>query len=78
MATTKTTKKPTAKRVPTKPPVIPDEKYAMPTAVADWIERATSIMNHQRGEIERLKQENSEMKAWRTWAEHRILRSDHE
>jgi len=78
MAETKTTKKPAAKRVPIKPPVIPEEKFAMPAAVADWIERATSIMNHQKGEIERLKKENAEMKAWRQWAEHRILRSDHE
>jgi len=71
-------KKPAVKRVPTIAPMAPEQQYAMPAAVADWIERATSIMNHQKGEIDRLKRENSEMKAWRTWAEHRILRSDHE
>ena len=56
----------------------PDEKFTMPREVADWIERANSIMNHQKGQIERLKKENDELKAWRKWAEHRILRSDHE
>ena len=35
-------------------------------------------MNHQKGQIERLKKENDELKAWRKWAEHRILRSEHE
>ena len=52
--------------------------YNMPMEVKDWIERAQSIMNHQRGEIERLKTENTELKAYKKWAEHRILRSDHE
>jgi len=50
----------------------------MPKEVSDWIERAQSIMNHQRGEIERLKAEIAELKAYKKWAESRILRSDHE
>ena len=52
--------------------------YTMPQEVKDWIERAQSIMNHQKGEIERLKEENEKLKAYRKFAEHRILRSDHE
>jgi hypothetical protein len=55
-----------------------DEKFVMPMEVKNWIERANSIMNHQKGEIERLKQENKELRTWRRWAEDRILRSDHE
>ena len=52
--------------------------YHMPVEVRDWIERTTSMMNHQKGEIARLKQENKELKAYKTWATHRILRSDQE
>jgi hypothetical protein len=37
-----------------------------------------STINHQKGEIERLKKENTELKAYRRWAEQRILRSEHE
>lgn len=56
----------------------PVKTYAMPQDVKDWIERANSIMNHQRGEIERLKTENKDLRTWRRWAEDRILKSDHE
>jgi hypothetical protein len=55
-----------------------ERTFMMSPEVKDWIERAQSIMNHQRGEIERLKTENTELKAYKRWAEHRILRSDHE
>lgn len=74
-------KKPAAKaKVAPKPPSAPEgqKTYTMPQDVKDWIERAQSIMNHQKGEIERLKKENTELKAYKKWAEHRILRSDHE
>ena len=56
----------------------PERMYDMTREVKDWIERAQSIMNHQKGEIDRLKAENKELKAYKTWAEHRILRSDYE
>lgn len=49
----------------------------MPQEVKDWIERAHSIMNHQRGEIERLKEENKELKAYKSWASSRLTRSEH-
>jgi len=55
-----------------------DQKFTMPLEVKDWIERAQSIMNHQKGQIERLKKENTELKAYQKWAQHRILRSDYE
>lgn len=55
-----------------------DEQFVMPMEVKNWIERAQSIMNHQKGQIERLKVENTELKAYKKWAEHRILRSDYE
>ena len=92
MATAKKTpakkaSKPVAtKKAPTKGKVAPKPQraseaqkiYTMPLEVQAWIERAQSIMNHQRGEIERLKKENTELKAYKKWAEHRILRSDYE
>lgn len=65
-----------ASRTVAKVPV--DQPFAMPMEVKNWIERAQSIMNHQKGEIERLKRENTELKAYKKWAEHRILRSDYE
>jgi hypothetical protein len=52
--------------------------YTMPLEVKNWIERAQSTINHQKGEIQRLKQENEELKSYKKWAEHRILRSEHE
>lgn len=54
------------------------ELFTMPQEVKDWIDRAQSIMGHQKGEIERLKVENAELKAYRKFAEHRILRSEQE
>ena len=72
----------TAKKVAekkTKAPAVPKEPtFAMPQEVKDWIERASSIMKHHQGEILRLKQEIVELKSYKKWAEHRILRSDHE
>ncbi len=60
------------------PPRLSEPSYNMPREVAEWIERAQSIINHQRGEVERLRKENTELKSWRRWAEQRILRSEHE
>ena len=56
MATAKKTTKPPKKTAP------PEPVYSMPQEVKDWIERAQSIMNHQKGEIERLKDENAKLK----------------
>ena len=54
------------------------EMHMMSQDVKDWIARASSIMAHLKGENERLKQENADMKAYKKWAEHRILRSEGE
>ena len=59
-------------------PKADEPTYHMPVEVRDWIERTTSMLNHQKGEIARLKQENKELKAYKAWATHRILRSDQE
>ena len=34
-----------------------EKQFVMPMEIKDWIDRAHSTMNHQRGEIERLKAE---------------------
>lgn len=69
----KTTRKPVAKKARNT-----GTKHMMPVEVSNWIDRAMSTINHQKGEIERLKKENTELKAYRRWAEQRILRSEHE
>ena len=56
----------------------PEPMYSMPQEVKDWIERAQSTINHLRGQVERLQTENNELKAYKKFAEQRILRSDHE
>jgi hypothetical protein len=57
---------------------LPEKQYGMPVEVKDWIEQATSRMKHMQGEITRLKEENAQLKAYRKFAEHRILRSEAE
>lgn len=93
MATTKkTTKTPLAKRAKstgvapekmlvakrTIAKVKADEQFVMPMEVKNWIDKAHSTINHLKGEVERLKAENRDLKAYKRWAEQRILRSDHE
>ena len=65
-----------AAKTKTKITAKPEPVYGMPQEVKDWIERAHSIMNHQRGEIERLKTENKELKAYKEWASSRMTRSE--
>ena len=76
----KTTKKvetlPPKKKVATPTVEALPQQFSMPQEVKDWIERASSIINHQKGEIARLKEENAQLKAYRKFAEHRILRSE--
>lgn len=79
---TKAAQKPAKPAGKPKPPravsSAPEALYSMPMEVRSWIERAQSIMNHQRGEIERLKAENTDLKSYKRWAEQRILRADQE
>ena len=57
---------------------MPQQKFNMPVEVSNWIDQAMSRMGHMQSEIERLKRENTELKAYRKFAEHRILRSEAE
>jgi len=83
---TKSTRKPSKAAAKTKalargkssPERAPEDLYDMPVQVAQWIERAQSIMGHQKGEIDRLQRENNELKTYKRWAENRILRSSYE
>lgn len=61
-----------------KAPKRAEPTYLMPTEVRDWIDRADSMIRHLKSEVERLKKENTELRSYRKWAEHRILRSDQE
>jgi hypothetical protein len=76
-AAKKTSKVP-AKKVPAKKAPAQETMYMMPQEVKDWIEQASSRLRHLTGEVERLKEENKNLKAYRKFAEHRILRSEHE
>jgi hypothetical protein len=77
---TKTPKKAailTAKPAVKKTVKAPEEKkFNMPQEVSDWIERASSIMKNQKGQIDELKKENAALKSYRAWAEKRILQMD--
>lgn len=73
-----TTKKAPAKKVAAKKTPKADKTFPMPMEVKNWIEQAHSTIQHLKGEVERLKTENKELKAYKKWAEQRILRSDYE
>jgi hypothetical protein len=78
MATAKKTpaKKAPAKKVVAKkaaPRKQVEPLFDMPREVADWIERANSTINHLKGRIEKLEEENKQLKAYRKFAEKRIL-----
>ena len=59
--------KPAAK-APSKPRKAPEgaKTFAMPQEVKDWIERAQSIMSHQKGEIERLDRKSTRLNSSHT------------
>ena len=65
-------KAPAATKKPSEP------QYAMPMEVKEWIERANSIMKRLQSEVDRLKEENSQLKAYKRFAESRILKADYE
>ena len=76
-------KKPSVKPPSVKPLTKPlakpiEQKFNMPVEVRNWIDQAMSRMAHMQSEIDRLKMENTELKAYRKFAEHRILRSEAE
>ena len=47
-------------------------------AIAQFEAAVRELFGPHRREIERLKGELTDLKAYKRWAEHRILRSDHE
>lgn len=83
-----TAKKPAAKKAASKktsvqpslkPSVQPrDEEFRMPQEVKDWIDQAMSRMRSMQNKIDKQAVEIAELKSYRKWAEHRILRSEHE
>lgn len=77
MATKKAVAK-TAKKAPVKAQETrkPETRYDMPREVSEWVERAHSTIQHLRGEVERLKKENADLKTYKRWAEKRILRAE--
>lgn len=59
--------------------VEPSEKqFDMPQEVKDWIDQAMSRMRSMQNKLDKQAEEIKELKAYRKWAEHRILRSEHE
>ena len=69
-------------KAPVKAPVkrapAPAEEFRMPTEVKEWIDQAASRMKSMQGKIDRLETEITELKAYKKWAEHRILGSSYE
>ena len=54
------------------------EEFRMPQEVKDWIDQAMSRMRSMQNKLDKQAEEIAELKAYRKWAEHRILRSEHE
>jgi peptidoglycan hydrolase CwlO-like protein len=66
-------------KAPVKAPVrAAAEEFRMPTEVKEWIDQAASRMKSMQGKIDRLETEITELKAYKKWAEHRILGSSYE
>jgi hypothetical protein len=55
-----------------------EPRYDMPVEVQEWIERANSMLMYLRGKVDRLESENRELKAYRKFAEGKILNVSHE
>lgn len=53
------------------------KKYKIPVEVHEWIEQATSRIKHQEGEIERLKAEIAELKAYKKFASKKFTETDY-
>ena len=54
------------------------EEFRMPQEVKEWIDQAMSRMRNMQNKIDKQAVEIAELKSYRKWAEHRILRSDQE
>jgi len=64
-----TVKKPAAKKITPKA----EEKYRMPMEVKNWIDQASSRMARMTSEIERLKEENKQLKRTHKLMEQRVM-----
>ena len=53
-----------------------EKTFSMPTEVSNWIEKANSTINYQKNQIEELKKEIKELKAYKNWASNRITEND--
>lgn len=82
-----TAKKTPAKKAPAKKVLVQsnkvatakkEEEFRMPQEVKDWIDQAMSRMRSMQNKIDKQAVEIAELKSYRKWAEHRILRSEHE
>jgi len=70
--------KPKVAKPAAKPKESMERLYSMPKEVSEWIERANSTIQHLKTQVATLKEENVNLKAYRNFAEHRILRSEAE
>lgn len=48
----------------------------MPKEVSEWIERASSTMKHLQSKVDDLTKENKDLKAYKKWAEKKILSAE--
>ena len=55
---------------------IPRQMHSMTNEVKEWVDQAMSRIRHLQGQVDRLNTENNELKSYKKWAEHRILRSE--
>ena len=61
-----------------KAPKASEPTYSMPREVSEWIERANATIQHLRGKIEKLEEENRNLKSYRKFAEQKILGASYE
>lgn len=52
--------------------------FSMPQEVKDWIERANATIQHLRGKVAQLEEENKNLKSYRKFAEQKILGASYE
>lgn len=74
LATKAPTKKVPAKatKPPVKAPKADNRMFAMSVEVKEWIDRASSTMKHQASQIETMKQEIEQLKAYKKFAVNKI------
>ena len=65
---------PVQKKVTKKEPK--EQEYVMPVEVALWIEEAQSRIRRLASEVDRLKREVSDLKAYKKFAEQRLTRPE--